>query len=241
MERNGAALFAGAEDTMIRACVSGTMGKIYTNRAADPTAAQAVLGDFCFFVGEPSIAFAKTAAAEIITPMTKTWSRAIEAAWGAGVRRGERYALKKEPNVFDKAKLLRMADSAEPGYTFCMFDEHLAEIALEQPWSQDFLSLFENTKDYMKRGLGIAALFRGELVAGASSYAVFPGGIEVEIDTRPDHRRHGLATACAARLILACLSRGLYPSWDAANLTSLRLAERLGYRFDRCYPVYFKQ
>ena len=118
MERNGAALFAGAEDTMIRACVSGTMGKIYTNRAADPTAAQAVLGDFCFFVGEPSIAFAKTAAAEIITPMTKTWSRAIEAAWGAGVRRGERYALKKEPDVFDKAKLLRMADSAEPGYTF---------------------------------------------------------------------------------------------------------------------------
>ena len=41
-----------------------------------------------------------------------------------------------------------------------------------------------------------------------------------------------------AKLILECVARGGYPSWDAQNRQSLRLAERLGYHFDRAYPVY---
>ena len=45
-----------------------------------------------------------------------------------------------------------------------------------------------------------------------------------------DLRRRGLALSCGARLILTCLDRGLYPSWDAANLESVALARRLGYR-----------
>ena len=82
------------------------------------------------------------------------------------------------------------------------------------------------------------ALRGAEIVAGASGYSVYDGGIEIEIDTREDCRRQGLATACAARLILECLRRGLYPSWDAAHLHSLRLAEKLGYRFARAYACY---
>ena len=50
----------------------------------------------------------------------------------------------------------------------------------------------------------------------ASSYTVYRGGIEIEIDTHPDHRRRGLARACGAALMLECLKRGLY-SWDAQN------------------------
>ena len=52
------------------------------------------------------------------------------------------------------------------------------------------------------------------------------------------HRRRGLATACAAGLILACLDRGLFPSWDAANPESVGLAQKLGYRFSHEYPVW---
>ena len=59
-----------------------------------------------------------------------------------------------------------------------------------------------------------------EWVAGASSYSMYTGGIEIELDTKEEHRRKGLALAVAARLILECLDRGLYPCWDAANLQS---------------------
>ena len=49
-----------------------------------------------------------------------------------------------------------------------------------------------------------------------------------ETDTREDHRRKGLAYACGAKLILECLERELYPSWDAQNMWSVALAEKLG-------------
>ena len=58
------------------------------------------------------------------------------------------------------------------------------------------------------------------------------------MDTREDERRKGLAMACCASLILACLDRKLYPSWDAHNKGSLALAEKLGYHFDKEYPTY---
>ena len=62
--------------------------------------------------------------------------------------------------------------------------------------------------------------------------------MESEIDTRPDHQRRGLARACGARLILECLDRGLYPSWDAHTAASLALAEQLGYRLDHPYTAF---
>lgn len=40
------------------------------------------------------------------------------------------------------------------------------------------------------------------------------------------------------RLILECLSKGLYPSWDAQNKASLELSKKLGYHFDKEYTVY---
>ncbi len=93
-------------------------------------------------------------------------------------------------------------------------------------------------KDFLERGLGIVALKDGQLAAGASSYSRYREGIEIEVDTRQDQRRLGLATACCARLILECLNRGLYPSWDAQNRISLHLAEMLGYEFSHEYPAY---
>ena len=58
------------------------------------------------------------------------------------------------------------------------------------------------------------------------------------MDTREQDRRKHLATACSAALILECLDRGLYPSWDAHNLNSVHLAEKLGYEFSHEYAAY---
>lgn len=86
--------------------------------------------------------------------------------------------------------------------------------------------------------MGYVILQDNQIVAGASSYSSYEGGIEVEVDTRADYRQQGLATICAARLILACLDKGLYPSWDAHTVMSLHLAEKLGYQLDRPYQAY---
>ena len=101
-------------------------------------------------------------------------------------------------------------------------------------------SQFESGEDYEKRGIGVAVLYNGKPVSGASSYTIYNEGIEIEIDTMPEFRRKGLATACGARLILDCLDCGLYPSWDAHDLRSVALSEKLGYHMDQEYSVYYK-
>ncbi len=64
-------------------------------------------------------------------------------------------------------------------------------------------------------------------------------GIEIEVATNYNHRRKGLATIVSAALILDCLEKEIYPNWDAANTTSAKLAEKLGYVFDKAYDTYF--
>ena len=75
------------------------------------------------------------------------------------------------------------------------------------------------------------------MAAGASSYTWYRGGIEIEIDTKAEYRRQGLALCCASALLLHCLERGLYPSWDAATPISVALAEKLGYHFEPRVPL----
>ena len=58
------------------------------------------------------------------------------------------------------------------------------------------------------------------------------------VPARWEERRKGFAKVVSAALILLCLEEGLYPSWDAQNMISVHLAEKLGYELDHEYMVY---
>jgi effector-binding domain-containing protein/GNAT superfamily N-acetyltransferase len=236
-----APFFSGWEETLIWSCLQGHMGCAITDNNLNPSAAQIVIGDLCFFAGKPNDDLASQAAAPIIIPRTEEWSRSIEAAWGDRVEKALRYAIKKEPCVFDLEKLKLYAGSLDDSYSVRLFDKGIYESVIREEWSKDFCSQFADYEDYSKRGIGVAVIHRGEVVAGASSYTVYNDGIEIEVDTKQEYRRKGLATACCARLILECLNRGLYPSWDAHDLRSVALAEKLGYHMDHPYTVYIKK
>lgn len=95
-----AALFAGWDEALIWSCLQGCMGYALADREEDPTAAQIVVGDLCFFAGKPNAALIARAGAPILTPRTKDWHAVIESVWGARVERTLRYAIKKEPDAF---------------------------------------------------------------------------------------------------------------------------------------------
>ena len=78
----------------------------------------------------------------------------------------------------------------------------------------------------------------GEIVSGASSYTRYNDGIEIEVDTAEEESRKHLALIACSALIRNCLAEGLYPSWDAQNTDSVRLAEKLGYEFDHEHIAY---
>lgn len=233
------ALFENWQETMIWSCLQGIMGNIYTDNAEYPTSAMAVLGDFCFLAGEPKeelISFLPKNFI-IMVPQNHRWADMIEKCCGKHAKKVTRYAMKKEPDIFQEEKL-QQAMILPSQYSLKIIDEELFYLCREQEWSRDFVSQYVNYEMYQRLGIGIVALKENEIVAGASSYSSYQNGIEIEIDTKIEYRRKGLAYACGAGLILECRKRNLYPNWDAQNLVSVALAEKLGYHFDYEYCAY---
>ncbi|MDO4328968.1 MAG: GNAT family N-acetyltransferase [Lachnospiraceae bacterium] len=237
-------IFRDWKETMIWSCLQGVMGSIYMDEEEHPKSAMALLGDFCFLAGEPSRELAEFRPKGrnkdflIIVPENEAWAALIEACYGQRAKRTIRYAIQKEKDVFNQEQLERAVQALSPEYTLELINEKLYQQCLIQNWSRDLVANYESYEQYRKLGIGVAALRNGIMVSGASSYSSYQGGIEIEIDTKKEFRRQGLAYVCGAKLILACLERGWYPSWDAQNLWSVALAEKLGYHFDSEYPVY---
>lgn len=63
-------------------------------------------------------------------------------------------------------------------------------------------------------------------------------GIEVNIKVDDNFRQKGIGTALASYLILMCINRNLNISWDAANLISVELAKKVGFKYYGSYCIY---
>ena len=237
-------LFGDWPETMIWSCLQNIMGRIFINDTDNPSAAMAVLGDFCFMAGTPDKELISCMPEYcekdfiIMVPQNDEWAAHIEECRKEDAKKVERYAIKKEGNIFDKEFLQTVVDGLSDEYQLKMIDEALFHRCRELSWCRDWVALYDDYAHYEKYGLGAIILKDGEIVSGASSYSSYNGGIEVEIDTRQDYRRKGLAYAAGAKLILECLKRGLYPSWDAQNKWSVALAEKLGYHYSHTYAAY---
>lgn len=246
IEKTGCAapIFDGWEETMIWSCLQGVMGHIYGDDKEKPASAMAILGDFCFLAGVPEAELASykpewcTQDFIIIVPQNRQWAEVIEKCYGEKARKVVRYAMKKESDVFRRDRLEDMVRKLPPEYTLHMIDEPVFRECRKEDWCRDLVLQFADYNAYRETGMGVVIMKDGVPVAGASSYTAYRGGIEIEIDTKKEYRRRGLATVCGAKLILACLDRGWYPSWDAQNLWSVGLAEKLGYHFSHEYEAY---
>ncbi len=238
-----APLFAGRTETTVRAFLHQGMGRAFAD--AQGRCAQIVVGDLCCFAGDADAPGAEELAGHVpadhpalsllMVPHDAAWDARIGAAGGARAGRITRWRLHADSL---RADFLRPLSMPPAGYRIRRFDGALYRQALKAEWSRDFVSLYRDEADYLARGIGVAALVDGELVAGASSYFSYDGGIEIQIQTREDHQRRGLARCCGAVLCLLCLERGVEPDWDAANLESRRVALRLGYRDGGSYSAW---
>ena len=232
-------LFDGWEETMIWSCLQGVMGSVYAPAGEQPVSAAAQLNDFCFLAGEPDAALITFDYGKdflILTPQNEAWAKLIEQR--TGVSRRMRYALRKDQHNFEPEKLQGIVDSLPQEYALHFIERDLYEKCLAEDWSHDLVSGYPDWDTFRRLGLGVVVTKDGCIVSGASSYSSYRGGIEIEIDTHPAHRRRGLARICGAALMLECLRRGRYPSWDAHNRASVALAQQLGYIFSHEYPVF---
>ena len=231
-------LFEGWQETLIYSCLQKVMGKIFVTDPEAPRAAMAYVGCFAFYAGAPDkeLVGNKPDGFVIMVPRNKAWEDCIEECFPKA-KKVTRYAIKKDTQ-FDKNLLRNMIMKLPDGYELKEIDERIYDMCLPDPVMRDFVSSFESKEKYLEIGRGMVILKSGRIVAGASSYTRYKEGIEIEVDTVEQERRKGLATIVSAALVLRCLDEGLYPSWDAQNMNSVHLAEKLGYEFDYKYTAY---
>ncbi|MBR1863830.1 MAG: GNAT family N-acetyltransferase [Ruminococcus sp.] len=228
-------LFAGFEDSVLYSYFEGRFGRGFCNE--ERTAGAVVCGSFYFAAGDVCAAgevleLAGGDSKAVFMPCGEGWLSAL-------IERDSSLAVSPRFRTgcgnLDIKSLKSLRDIIGAEYEIKSFDRDLLRQAVAQSWSEPFLENFAGPQDFMDRGFGVAAIKDGELVCGASSYTLYSKGAEVEIACREDHRRRGLATAVGAAFILECLRRGLRPHWDAGNMISLKIAQRLGFELKEEY------
>lgn len=237
-------LFEKLDDSLILSCIQNYFGKAWVDSIENPQSGKIVVSDFCFLAGKPdeevltSYTEAEKPQFLIMIADNEGWYKLIEKLYPGRFNRTERYGIKKEGDIFDRELLQSYIDKIDAKYTVRLVEEKDYPIIMKEEWSKSLCESFHDAKDYIKRGFGAIALDGDTIVAGASTYTCYKEGIEIEIDTREDYRRQGLALACGAKIILESLQRGLYPNWDAQNMMSVGVAQKLGYHYAGPYTVY---
>ena len=234
------------EEVCIWSCIEGIMGRAWINDINEPMYGVVVVADFLFLLGQvPDVLsddliniMETLGKNQIIVSENPNWENMILKAFPDKIVRFMRYSFYWEPDIFDKKRLADFAQGNDDGYEVVPFTIEIAEKALHSNFTADFCIFFESPEAFLKQGIGFCIIQDDRIVAGASSYSTCDGAIDITIGTINEYRRKGLAVKCASKLILECLERGLYPRWDAANLESVALAEKLGYRFKEAYQAF---
>ncbi len=235
------------DNNFVEIGLEGRIGEIYANSDVAPTAVMFRTNEIILFGGEPDRELVS-----FVPPTYKThfalmsaknddeaWYGLIEEVYGDKATRITRYATAVDSfDDFNMEELHKAAATLPDGYETVPMDEKLYYICKNDPDFSDFVAQYPTWEDYRDHGMGFICLYHGEPASGISSFADYEGTIELELATKPAHRRRGLAAAVSARIVLECISRGLYPSWDAANVASLNLSYKFGYRLDHEYTAY---
>ncbi|MDR1693429.1 MAG: GNAT family N-acetyltransferase, partial [Oscillospiraceae bacterium] len=191
-----APFFEYTEETLVLSYTQGHMGRGWTDDPERLTCAKILTGDFCFLAGDHNAPDAAALVKDIpvdyaipwilYAPQNEGWNALVEAVWPEHDKY-KRYAIRKD-TCFDRERLEGFAGALPEEYRLAPIDKELYGWALGVGWARDFVSQFSSAEDFLARGLGYCVMYGGEPVGGASSFTVYSGGIEIQIEVMKEHR-----------------------------------------------------
>lgn len=143
-----------------------------------------------------------------------------------------RYVMKRDRNSF-KDKLQQYTTNIPKGFDLKIFDKAAYDA---KPFRHG--SNYSTFEDFSKNGYGAVLWHNGKVISSSSSYITFNDKVELDISTLPEYRRMGFALACCAQMILLCDSADIEVHWDAQNLASKKLAQKLGFYLEYEYSAF---
>ena len=82
-------------------------------------------------------ALANSASEEVIlVPQNDDWAQMIVECYGEKAEKAIRYAIKKEPGIFDLETLLKVTEKLQKEYEMRLIDQSLFEICRDTQWSR---------------------------------------------------------------------------------------------------------
>lgn len=225
-------------DYSIDCAVEGQMGRAYVDHPERPTAWCINVGPFWYFAGVAGGPGGRALLAEfpphnLLMPSPPEWIGAAREMFGDRLVTFPRYSFDAES--LSEVHLNAILDTSP-------HREHVRRVdtgLLARPDNYVEYDDFDSAEDFLDRGIAYTMLEGGTLAGAAYSSLVCNRGIEVSLFVDEPYRRRGIATALSAALLLECVRRGLRPNWDAGNLASCALAEKLGYTPTGVYKSYY--
>lgn len=106
-----------------------------------------------------------------------------------------------------------------------------------------YIKFWGSVDNFISNGFGYCVLFKDKVVSACTS--IYAGGEYAEIDifTDKDFRGKGLGGLVSNIFIEHCTENNILPSWDCEinNLSSFKLAERLGFENKGEYTIYVRK
>jgi GNAT superfamily N-acetyltransferase len=223
---------------LVQGVLAGGMGAAVADNVDDPKVAYLHL-DFDIFAGDAD----NDAAAEMLSGMPRgsvlvvpnaDWERLIRNIWGDAVGLYPRVAF--GPGQWDSVRLKAHSHNLLQDYAIKQVTG--VDVGRFAELAESLVYTYPTHEAFLAHGVGFVVEYKGKFVSGCSSLALGGGKLEIEIQTHPDFRRRGLATAVAAIMIEHCLDYNIEPCWDAANDMSAGLGAKLGFTNPTPYNAY---
>lgn len=232
----------GIDDSMLYSFFEGKAGIGWTDNCDNPTCVLIKCEDFYFLGGDCcspdaveliGIISQQTGYITII-PSDMAWWDIINTScekYNIGEPKKVLRFATTSPSAFDIQNLESITARIDtmPEFTLELINEDNYNACRNEGWSYSLVGNFEDYKEFNDNAFGFVVKKGDTIVSGISAYGYYSGGYEIEIDTRPEFRRMGLARIIGAKYVLECCKRGKRPHWDAANKTSLNIALNLGF------------
>ena len=225
---------------MTKTALQGYMGDVLVDNIEKPEFAMVQLGRFCFVDGNPNNRLARQTLMELddyykTIIANENWYKSIEDIFKGEYKIDKRFSIRKDTK-FDKKRLEELSTKIKEEYKIEKIDDKNYKIIKQ---TDSFSCNITMSESFEKYGIGFCAKNEtGEIIAVIVSNGVYDDGVEINIKIEENERHKGLGTALGAKMILECLRQNKYPSWDAANLDSVGLAQKLGYEVDSEYRIY---
>jgi GNAT superfamily N-acetyltransferase len=218
------------------------MGRALADDQSSPHVFAVNVGPFRYLAGDGSDPAAgdllsAVPAHSILMPSPAAWIALAERAFGDRLEGFPRSSYQTEH--LSVAQLVGLVDASRWRDRVTPLDEGLVASLLGRDEGYFDIEGFDSPADFVERGIGFGVVDGESFVGAAWSSLVCSRGIEVSVVVDERHRRRGVATAVAGRLVLACLTQGIRPNWDAADSESCRLAEKLGFVRSGQYHAYY--